>query len=74
MKRLIDEAKWMDGAVWTVLMVTVFSAYEIYFRGVVPDGLYWVRQVVIWGLAGAGYAVLSGWLERRRKEKDARGE
>lgn len=71
MKRLLDEAKWMDGAVWTLLMFTVFASVELLLLGAHADAAFWARQIVVWGLAGAGYAVLSGWLGRRRAERDA---
>lgn len=68
MKRLLAEAKWMDGAVWTLLMFAVFASVELIVLGARADAAFWTRQFVVWGLAGAGYAVLSGWLARRRAQ------
>lgn len=71
MKQLLDEAKWMDGAVWTLLMFTVFATIELLLLGAQANAAFWSRQIIVWGLAGAGYAVLSGWLERKRAARDA---
>ena len=68
--RLLEEARWMDGAVWTLLMFTVFASVELLVLDAHPDAGFWTRQAVVWGLAGAGYAILSGWLARKQAERD----
>ena len=69
MGELLKNAKWMDGAVWTVLMIAVWCAYEFAYRGVAIDAMTLIRIVAIWALAGAGYAILSGWFAQRGKQK-----
>ncbi|WP_075995536.1 hypothetical protein [Salaquimonas pukyongi] len=69
MKDLLANARWMDGAVWTVLMIALWCAYEFGYRGVAADALTILQIVVVWALAGAGFAILSGWFAQRAKQK-----
>ena len=65
MNRLIQNARWMDGAVWFVLMSFIWLVYETQFLGApLTVGLI-VQVILVWGAAGAGFAVLSGYFAER---------
>jgi len=63
--QLLDHAKWRSGAIWTAVMLMLVAGWEIGVRKVEPTPEWYVTQLMIWGAAGAGYAILSGWLARR---------
>lgn len=65
MKKLIDNARWMDGAVWFVLMSFIWLVYETQFRGVPLTGGLLLRVIAVWAIAGAGFAILSGYFAKR---------
>lgn len=66
MKQALANANWMDGFVWFLVMAMAWSAYEFIHVGapVTPAAIAFV--LIVWGGAGAGYAILSGWLAARR--------
>jgi hypothetical protein len=62
---LLANARWMDGLVWFVVTGFAWLAYETVYLGAPLSAGLLIQVVVIWGLAGSGYAILSGWFANR---------
>lgn len=65
LKKLIENARWMDGFVWFVVMTFIWLVYETQFRGVPLTGGLIAYVVVVWALASIGFAILSGYFAEK---------
>lgn len=69
--QLLDNAKWRNGAIWTAVMLALVAFWELRIQGIEPTPEWFVSRLMIWGVAGAGYAILTGWLATRKAAKSA---
>ena len=72
MKKLIENARWMDAVVWFIIMAFLWLVYETVFLENPLKSAVILRSVLVWGLAAIGFAILSGffaeWAKKNRNE------
>jgi len=65
---LLKNARWMDGLVWFVVCGFAWLVYETLYRGVPVTTELVATTLVTWGLAGVGFALISGYFSKRTAE------
>lgn len=68
MNSLLKNARWMDGFVWFAVCGFGWLAYETLYLGVPITAGLLAGIFVTWGLAGVGFALMTGYFSVRSEE------